>query len=516
MSESGERGPRVGTTLGRESTAPTMHLDHDACYHAVQSRDRRFDGWFFVGVTSTGVYCRPICAVRTPLQKNCRFFATAAAAEKAGFRPCLRCRPELAPGHSLAEMSSSLARAAARMIDEGFLQQHDLAALAAAVGVTDRHLRRIFRVEFDVSPIEYAQTQRLLLAKQLLTDTDMPVGDIAYAAGFGSVRRLNSGFAEHYGFAPTRLRTRAAPVPRSDDGATLMLGYRPPFAWHALLDFLRARAVDGVEAVDAHSYARTLALDYAGRRHAGWLHARDVPQQHAVALTLSASLMQAMPPVLARVRRLFDLDCRPDLVDAHLGTLAAGTPGLRVPGAVDGFEIAVRAIAGQVVSLAQARRILARLVVAHGTPLAQPRAGLPMAFPSAAALAGSDPLTLSRETGLQASRAAAVVEIARAIDAGRLRLEPLVPLAPTLAALQALPGIGEWTAQYIAMRALGWPNAFPLGDYVLRKRLADHDGALPTRHAMATRAEGWAPWRAYAAMHLWHHDVALAAPAPTP
>lgn len=176
----------------------------------------------------------------------------------------------------------------------------------------------------------------------------------------------------------------------------------------------------------------------------------------------------------------------------------------------------MRAIAGQVVSLAQARRILARLVVAHGTPLTQPRAGLPMAFPSATALAGSDPLTLSRETGLQASRAAAVVEIARAVDAGRLRLEPLVPLvplAPTLAALQALPGIGEWTAQYIAMRALGWPNAFPLGDYVLRKRLADHDDALPTRHAMATRAEGWAPWRAYAAMHLWHHDVALA---PTP
>ncbi|MGD7216909.1 bifunctional transcriptional activator/DNA repair enzyme AdaA, partial [Ralstonia pseudosolanacearum] len=269
-----------------------MHLDPDACYHAVQSRDRRFDGWFFVGVTSTGVYCRPICAVRTPLQKNCRFFASAAAAEKAGFRPCLRCRPELAPGHSLAEMSSSLARAAARMIDEGFLQQHDLAALAAAVGVTDRHLRRIFRAEFDVSPIEYAQTQRLLLAKRLLTDTAMPVGDVAYAAGFGSVRRLNSGFAEHYGFAPTRLRTRAAPVSRGDDGATLMLGYRPPFAWHALLDFLRARAVDGVEVVDAHSYARTIALDYAGRRHAGWLHARDVPQRHAIALTLSASLVQ--------------------------------------------------------------------------------------------------------------------------------------------------------------------------------------------------------------------------------
>ncbi|MCO5399915.1 DNA-3-methyladenine glycosylase 2 family protein [Ralstonia soli] len=489
-----------------------MHLDHNACYHAVQSRDRRFDGWFFVGVTSTGVYCRPVCAVRTPQQKNCRFFATAAAAEHAGFRPCLRCRPELAPGHSLAEMSSNLARAAARMIDEGFLQEHDLAALANAVGVTDRHLRRIFRAEFDVSPIDYAQTQRLLLAKRLLTDTAMPVGDIAFAAGFGSVRRLNSGFMEHYGFAPTRLRSRTTAT-HPEDGPTLMLGYRPPFAWGALLEFLRARAIDGVEVVNNDSYARTIAVDYAGARHTGSLHARNVPQRHAVALTLSPSLLHAMPPVLARVRRLFDLDCRPDLVDAHLGALAAETPGLRVPGAVDGFEIAVRAIAGQVISLVQARHILARMVAAFGAPLEQPsdrQSGLSVTFPSAAALAAVDPQALSAQTGLQASRAAAVVELARAIEGGNLRLEPLVPLAPTLAALQALPGVGEWTAQYVAMRALGWPNAFPLGDYVLRKRLANGDGALPTRRAMVERAEPWAPWRAYAAMHLWHREDALA------
>jgi AraC family transcriptional regulator of adaptative response / DNA-3-methyladenine glycosylase II len=496
-----------------------MRLDHNACYHAVQSRDRRFDGWFFVGVTSTGVYCRPVCAVRTPLEKNCRFFTTAAGAERAGFRPCLRCRPELAPGHSLAEMSSSLARAAARMIDEGFLQERDLAALAAAVGVTDRHLRRIFRAEFDVSPIEYAQTQRLLLAKQLLTDTAMPVGDVAFAAGFGSVRRLNSGFTEHYGFAPTRLRSRtaatsatASATSSTEDGPTLMLGYRPPFAWQALLAFLRARAVDGVEVVNADSYARTITVDYAGARHTGWLHARDVPQRHAVALTLSPSLLHAMPPVLARARRLFDLDCRPDLVDAHLGTLATETPGLRVPGAVDGFEIAVRAIAGQVISLVQARRILGRMTAAYGVPLSQSREGLSMTFPTAAALAKINPQGLSAQTGLQASRAAAVVELAGAINAGTLRLEPLVPLAPTLAALQALPGVGEWTAQYVAMRALGWPNAFPLGDYVLRKRLADRDGALPTRRTMVERAEPWAPWRAYAAMHLWHREDALAPP----
>jgi AraC family transcriptional regulator of adaptative response / DNA-3-methyladenine glycosylase II len=490
-----------------------MQLDHDACYHAVRSRDRRFDGWFFVGVTSTGVYCRPICAVRTPRQQNCRFFSTAASAERAGFRPCLRCRPELAPGHSLAEMSSNLARAAARMIDEGFLQEHDLAELATAVGVTDRHLRRIFRAEFDVSPVEYAQTQRLLLAKHLLTDTAMPVSDIAFAAGFGSVRRLNSGFAEHYGFAPTRLRARSGGA-RTGDGPTLMLGYRPPFAWHALLDFLRARAVDGVEVVDADSYARTISVDYAGARHTGWLHARNVPQRHAVALTLSPSLLHAMPPVLARARRLFDLDCRPDLVDAHLGALAADMPGLRVPGAVDGFEIAVRAIAGQVISLAHARRILARLTAAFGTPVPQPRNGLSMTFPSAATLAVVDPQMLCAQSGLQASRAVTVVELARTLDGGNLRLEPLEPIAPTLEALQALPGIGEWTAQYVAMRALAWPNAFPLGDYVLRKRLAAGDGALPTRRAMVERAERWAPWRAYAAMHLWHRDGPLSATVP--
>lgn len=478
-----------------------MELDRNTCYRAVQSRDRRFDGWFFVGVSSTGIYCRPVCAVRTPKFENCHFFPSAAAAEKQGFRPCLRCRPELAPGHGLFDASSRLAQAAALLIDDGYLNQAGVTALAARIGITERHLRRIFAAEFGVSPIEYAQTQRLLMAKRLLTDTALPVTEIALASGFGSVRRFNSLFKTHYGFSPTRLR-QAQPDTRraASECVTFELGYRPPLAWKPLLDFLARRVVTGVEIVDPSRgiYRRAIALAHGPRTLTGWIAVENVPARHMLRVSMPASLVPILPQVLGKVRRLFDLGCRPDVIDRHLGALAADVPGMRVPGAFDGFEIAARAIAGQQVTLAHARRVLAYLTQHFGTPLAVPADGLTHAFPQADALAGAS-LDALIGAGLIRARAAALQAVARAVADGTVCIEPLAPLDATLNALRAIRGIGDWTAQYIAMRGLSWPDAFPAGDYVLKKQLG-----LNSESAVAHMAEQWAPWRAYAALHVWH------------
>lgn len=475
-----------------------MNLDPDTCYRAVVSHDRRFDGRFFVGVSSTGIYCRPVCTVRTPKPENCSFFGTAAAAEKHGYRPCLRCRPELAPGHGIAELSGRLAQAAATLIDEGFMAEEraGVAALATRIGVTERHLRRLFIAQFGVTVLEYAQTQRLLLAKRLLTDTALPVTEVALASGFRSVRRFNDVLKSRYGLAPTAMRKRADGGLPADE-LVFDLGYRPPFAWQAWLGFLAARAVEGVEQVDGGEYARTLAIDSGSRRHSGWVRIAHVPQRHVLRVTLSGSLAHAIPQALGRVRRLCDLGCRPDIVDRHLGALADATPGMRLPGAVDGFEIAVRAVVGQVISVRQARAILAELARRHGTPLATPVGPLSRCFPTAASLASLTPGQWA-DAGVSSPKARAIVAIATEVAEGRLELDPSAPPEDTVARLRAIDGVGDWTAQYIAMRALGWPDAFPTTDYALRKTLDIH-----TIGAMKQHAARWAPWRAYAAMHVW-------------
>ena len=475
-----------------------MHLDPDACYSALLARDRRFDGWFFVGVSSTGIYCRPVCAVRTPQRRNCNFFPSAAAAERAGYRPCLRCRPELAPGHGVLDLSGRLARAAAELIDQGLPQGASLAGIASRVGVSPRHLRRIFEAEFGVAPVAYAQTQRLLLAKRLLTDTALPVAAVAHAAGFGSVRRFNHLFSTRYGLQPTRLR-QAGAAPADDDMLTVPLAYRPPFAWAPLLDFLARRAVDGMEQVTNECYRRALAFRGTPGLAAtgGWMEVRHAPQKQALQVVLPQRLAPWIAPVLSGVRHLFDLGARPDLIDAHLPEFAAEVPGLRVPGAFDGFEIATRAVVGQQIGVPQAQRILARLAERHGAAVAGAPHGLCRVLPDAAAVAALDPAEL-RGCGLTSARALTLHALSAAVAGGRIDLGPLAPVEPTLAALRALPGIGDWTAQAIALRALGWPNAFPAGDAVLRRQL----GLRGTAELLA-RAEAWAPWRAYAAMHLW-------------
>ena len=471
-----------------------MHLDPDACYRTLLSKDRRFDGWFFVGVSSTGIYCRPVCPVRTPKRQNCHFFTNAAAAEQAGFRPCMRCRPELAPGNGLLDISGRLAQAAATLIEEGFLDTGSVSELAARVGVSDRHLRRIFDAEYGVPIIEFAQTQRLLMAKRLLTDTPLPVGTVASAAGFGSVRRLNDLFQKRYGLSPLRFRKDTDVV--HAESMTFAIGYRPPFDWSGILTFLSRNGIAGVERIDNETYERTVAFSRNGRDVAGWIRVAHVPQRYALNVTLSMSLTPVVTQVLGRVRRLFDLASRPDLIDAHLGSLAAGAPGLRVPGALDGFEIAARAIAVQQMTVSDAGAILSCMAARFGAKVAAP-SGLNYTFPSAATISRL-PLAALAETGLTRTHAQALAAVALEIASGRLTLEPAAPLEETLAALRRIHDMGEWAVQYIAMRALGWPNAFPDEDAALKKQLGCSSTAELNR-----RAEPWQPWRAYATLHIW-------------
>ncbi|SPJ34475.1 putative bifunctional transcriptional activator/DNA repair enzyme AlkA [Kushneria phyllosphaerae] len=475
-----------------------MNLAPDICYQALASRDRRFDGQFVVGVTSTGIYCRPICRVRCPKPDHCRFFSHPAAAEQAGFRPCLRCRPELAPGLAMMDARDQLAQAAMVMIDNGFLDHDGSDALARRIGISERHLRRLFRATFGVTMFDVARTRRLLLAKRLLTDTSLPVSEIALAAGFGSQRRLNALFQTHYRMSPGRLR-RGERGGTADSSITLAMVYQPPLDWTAMLDFLALRQVEGLEQVEAGCWQRSLMIERdsaSGRtRHSGWISvAHMAPGQ--LALTLPVTLVPVMGEVLNMVRHLFDLDAPMALVEAHLKGLVPASTGIRVPGAVTGFEMAVRAIVGQQITTARARRVLTELVARLGEPLA----GQPgrYVFPPPAVLAAQPPEALIT-LGLLRIRAEAIIAVAKAMDSGALVLSPGAPVAENMAGLQEIRGIGDWTAQYVAMRALAWPDAFPAGDLVLKRAM----GCRSDREA-AARSAVWSPWRAYAAIRLWH------------
>ena len=480
-------------------------LDDDGAYRAVVAHDARFDGRLFVGVTSTGVYCRPVCRVRTPMRRNCRFFANAASAESAGFRPCLRCRPEQAPGLALVDSPDVLAQHAARMFDAAARdgQAVSVPHVADRLGVTDRHLRRIFVAAHGVSPLDYLTTQRLLLAKQLLTDTRLAVADVAHASGFGSQRRFHAAFRQRYRLAPGDLRRQQpdeAPTDprRAGLGPTLRLAYRPPYDVAGVVRFFAARQVAGVETVDpaVNGLRRTLAWDHQGRRMAGWLAGRFLPDRNEVELILSPSLAPALGSVVQRLRQGLDLDADPMAVDAALRSLP-GPPGVRVPNGMDGWEIAVRVILGQQVTVAAARTLTARLVDRFGEPMVTPFTDLTRLFPSAVRLAqaGIDEIAA---LGIVRQRAGALQALAREVAGGRIELHRGAPLVRTLDALRALPGVGEWTVQLVAMRALAWPDAFPATDIGVMNALGTRDAAL-----VATRAEAWRPWRSYAVMRLW-------------
>jgi AraC family transcriptional regulator of adaptative response / DNA-3-methyladenine glycosylase II len=479
---------------------PSVADDPDAAYLALCARDARFDGRLFVGVTSTGIYCRPVCRVRTPRRENCRFFGSRALAEAAAFRPCLKCRPEIAPGLSAMDSSRSLADSAALMLEASV---HDgsparLPAIAERLGVTDRHLRRIFQATHGVAPRDFLATQRLLLAKQLLTDTALPVTQVALASGFDSLRRFNAAFAERYRLNPTQLRRQGAGPSAAD--MPLRLAWRPPYDVQALLGFLARRQVAGVEQVEGLELRRTLAWTHRGQRVTGWINARFVPAASELHLSVSPSLAPVLGAVLQRARQAFDLDADPAAIDAALATLPLPPrPGLRLPGTLDGFETAVRVILGQQVTVKAARTLVQRLVNRLGTPIATPYPALTHLFPEAATLAAADPEVIG-QLGIVRQRVGALQALARAVAEGRLLLHRGAPLDPTLALLRSLPGVGDWTAQVIAMRALAWPDAWPAGDVGLMNALGTRD----PKQLMA-RAEAWRPWRAYAVMRLWHH-----------
>lgn len=473
-----------------------MILNPDHCYQAVLTRDPRFDGRFFVAVRTTHIYCRPICKVKTPLRRNCRFYSHAAAAEAAGYRPCKRCRPELAPGNSPMEVSSQLARSTAHYIGQDFLADHSLAELAGKLGITDRQMRRVFRNEFGVSPVEFRQTQRLLLAKQLLTDSRLPVTSVALASGFQSLRRFNAVFKDRYRMTPSELRqphksSAAASLPEF----AFRLSYRPPLDWEQMLGFLAQRVIPQVESVHEGTYCRTVHVKRQDREFTGFLRVRhDAPM---LWVHLSDSLLPVCSVVLERIKRLFDLQADPAAINAVLGPLAANRGGLRVPGSFDGFEMSVRAILGQQISVAAARTLAGRLALRFGAPVQTPLPSLNRLFPAPQRIARATVGEIGR-LGITTRRAETLIALARAVSEGRLTLEPGHRVEETLAQLGKIPGIGDWTAQYIAMRALAWPDAFPHTDLGIRKALGEKN---PKR--ILAISEKWRPWRAYAALHLW-------------
>jgi AraC family transcriptional regulator of adaptative response / DNA-3-methyladenine glycosylase II len=479
-------------------------LQPDACYLALKARDARFDGCFFTGVTSTGIYCRPVCAVRTPKRENCRFFTHAAQAERAGFRPCLRCRPELAPHAprwSIQDASDVLAHQAARLLDEPEAwgtEAPSVELLAQRLGVSDRHVRRIFEARFGVSPLQYLQTRRLLTAKQLLADTDLPVTQVALMSGFASVRRFNAAFLQHYGLSPSRLRREGS---QAGAGILVRLGYRPPYDVDAMLGFFRQRRIAGLEFVEDRALGRTLAVEAGGRVHAGWLVARFDEDRHQVELRVGESLREVLPLVIRRLRATLDLDADPLAIAAVLHESFPDTDGLRVPGSLSGYELAVRAVLGQQITVAAARTLAQRVVEHLGEPIATPWPALNRLFPPPAvlALAEGDPLG---SLGIVRQRQAAIVAIARAVAEGRLHLHAGADVPATVALLKTLPGIGDWTAQYIAMRALRWPDAFPAGDVALQKALGVQQARHPAREAEAA-SQAWKPWRSYAVIRAW-------------
>jgi len=472
-------------------------LDADASYRACLARDARFDGLFFVGVTTTGIYCRPVCRAKTPARARCQFYPSAAAAEREGFRACFRCRPELAPGNARVDATSRIVTSAVARIEAGALNEASLDDLAGELGVTSRHLRRAMHDELGVSPVELAQTQRLALAKRLLHETSLSMTEVAMASGFASIRRFNAAFRARFDRAPSDVR-RASKV-EARDSIPLTLAYRAPLDWSALLGFLRPRATPGVERVDDVSYARTVRIG----AHAGWITVAPMAGQAALRAEVSLSLAPVLMALVARLRHLFDLDARPDTVSSHLAgdatlrKMVAKRPGLRVPGAFEGFEIAVRAVLGQQVSVAGATTFAGRLVKTFGEPIVTPDPSLHAVFPTAARLARASDAEIA-SIGLTGARARTLGTLARAVANGSLALEPRGEASRVIDELVSLPGIGPWTANYIAMRALGAPDAFLEGDLVLRRVLGD----LTNKEALA-RAETWRPWRSYAAMHLW-------------
>lgn len=474
-----------------------MHTDHDRCYLAAKSRDARFDGVFYVGVKTTGIYCRPSCPAVTPKSENVTFYASAAAAQDAGFRACRRCRPDTTPGSPEWNVRADAVGRAMRLIADGVVEREGVEGLASRLGYSHRHVTRMLTQELGAGPLALARSNRAHAARILIETTDMPMSDIAFAAGFASIRQFNDSVRHVYALSPTEMRGRRRSAPTGR--VTLRLAVRQPFHVDGLLEFLGGRSITGVERIDGRTYARVLRLPHGLGAVQLTLH-----DDH-VACELELDDLRDTAVAVQRCRRLLDLDADPLAIDEVLSAdpllvpLVAGAPGLRLPSQVDGFEVAVRAIVGQQVSVAGARTILGRFAEAYGTPVAFDLAashGLTHAFATPEALAEADDTALS----MPRSRARALIGISQAVADGKLELDPGADRDAVRADLVALPGIGPWTADYICMRALAHPDVMLETDLIIRRMLERH-GVEPER------TERWKPWRSYAAMHLWRASV---------
>lgn len=476
-------------------------------YTAFKSKDARFDGRFFVGVSSTGIYCRPVCRARQPKIENCTFFSTAAEAENAGYRPCLLCRPELAPGSSITDATSVLAQKTARILEENCGNAQSLAELAAQLGCTDRHLRRAFAAEFHVSPVQYLQTCRLLLAKNLLTDTGLSVIDVAMASGFGSLRRFNDAFKTHYRLSPSALRRQTTQKNMKDSNITISLGYRPPYLWDDVIKFLSGRAIPGIDMVKDDMYWRTAHFRNAENEDVyGWIKVHHNAGKNSLRITVSEALLPVLPQVLGKLRHMFDLYCEPQIIYQTLSSMNEIHPdlcklGTRLPGCFDDFEMAVRAVLGQQISVKAASTLAGRLVSKYGTPIQTGVDGLTHVFPSPEKiLALKD--TIEHDfgiLGITSARSKTIMYLADAFTHKEISFGICSNPEEEVMKLLRIQGIGNWTAQYIAMRTMAWTDAFLETDVGVKKALAPY-----TPRESLKIAEAWRPWCSYAVMNLWN------------
>lgn len=476
--------------------------DDTSAYQAIQSRDSRFDGLFYTAVRSTGIYCRPVCPARTPLRKNCQFFRFAEQAEKAGYRPCLRCRPELAPGNAPIDQPGVLCQQLIDAVEAGLLEQHfGMGEIAARFSLSERQFRRVITRQLGVTPVELRRSRRLRLARQLLSETRLPVTTIAFASGFGSIRQFNAVFQQQYHLAPSAFRKNIPDEhPADSDGTSqVRLYYRPPFDWQEMLRFLEKRRIKEVEWINDGLYLRTVSIG----GYQGWISVGQAPQHHCLMVRFSHSLAPVLPVLLQRLRQLFDLNSRPDQIAAHLSAdprlapLVMAYPGVRVPGCFDRFELALRAILGQQVTVAAATTLSSRLANRFGQPVTTP-------FPELSRLAPAPDNFINATNddigslGIVGSRIKAILALSAACREGLFNADHAIAPTQRLESLTDLPGIGPWTAHYIVMRAFSWSDAFPKEDIALRKAL----GGVTARQAEQL-SQAWRPWRSYAVMLLW-------------
>lgn len=465
-------------------------------YLAIRSHDSRFDGRFFFAVNSTGIYCRPICTSKAPKLENCLFFPNATAAEAAGFRPCLRCRPELISGNASIDPVTCLVQRALSFIEDGFLDDARLNELAKELQISDRHLRRIFQAELGVTPIKFAQTQRLLLAKRLLTDTGLPITEVAFAAGFHSLRRFNVLFKKHYGLNPTNFR-QTITVQKLADSLIFELHYQPPLDWKLLLEFISAHSISKCEEINNGVYRRVVRIYHGNQCHTGWFSVKLLPNLCVLQVTLDIKLIRVILPAIKRIKLLFDLTCHPNAIGEVLGSLPLPNSGLRVPGAFDGFEIAIQTILSQQIAAKTIRTAIEQFVTYFGEPQSTPFTALTHAFPSPERIART-PIEEISSLGIASFHSKAIISLAQAIVSKRLVLSSDADVSRTLEQLRSILPVDECSIQYIVMRSLSWPDAFPISAKTLKQTLGVRSSVKAQEYIKI-----WQPWRSYAAMYLW-------------